>query len=357
MAEEETPREERTEEASPRKLRQAWEDGNVPVSRDAIAWSALAASLAAVIASSHAWKDALTGLVVHALETADRTPFVDLGQHAASTGRLALAACGAAAVAAIGTAAAQTRAGFWPERALPDPSRLFQGGRLTRLFRREGLADLGSAFLKVAAVSLVIWFAVKGQFATGISLFDAPPTELLTRSFSPLAASGARVLGILAALAGLDFWITHRRFSDRMKMTKQELKQDMKQEDGDPLVRTRRRRKHRELAKARVVTAVPRADAVIVNPTHVAVAIRYRKDEGGAPRVIAKGKGQLAEIIRDIARSNGIPIIEDIPLARLLHRRVKIGGQIPADTYKAVAAILAFVYRMTGIRPGGVARR
>jgi flagellar biosynthesis protein FlhB len=90
---------------------------------------------------------------------------------------------------------------------------------------------------------------------------------------------------------------------------------------------------------------------VIVNPTHVAVAIRYRKGEGSAPRVIAKGKGQLAEIMRDLARSNGVPIVQDIALARVLYKRVKVGGSVPAETYRAVATILAFVYRVTGRTP------
>jgi flagellar biosynthesis protein FlhB len=89
-----------------------------------------------------------------------------------------------------------------------------------------------------------------------------------------------------------------------------------------------------------------------VNPTHVAIALRYRKDEGRAPRVTAKGKGALAEYMRDLARENGIPIVQDIPLARLLYRKVKVGKEIPAATYKAVAAVLAFVYRMTGRRAG-----
>jgi flagellar biosynthetic protein FlhB len=113
------------------------------------------------------------------------------------------------------------------------------------------------------------------------------------------------------------------------------------------MIKGRRKRKHRELSKARARLEVPRADALLVNPTHVAIALRYRRSEDKAPRVTAKGKGQLAEIMRDLARSNGIPIVEDIPLARLLHRKVKTGGFVPADTYKAVASILAFVYRVT----------
>jgi flagellar biosynthesis protein FlhB len=155
----------------------------------------------------------------------------------------------------------------------------------------------------------------------------------------------------VALLAGVDFALTRYRYRQRMKMSKEEAKRDNREESGDPMIRARRRRKHRELAKGLVKVEVPRADALIVNPTHIAIAIRYRPGEDQAPRVTAKGKGQLAEIMRDLARASGIPIVEDIPLARLLYRRVKVGRCVPMETFKAVAAILAYVYRVLGRNP------
>jgi len=138
-------------------------------------------------------------------------------------------------------------------------------------------------------------------------------------------------------------------------MTKDEAKRENKDQEGDPLIRGQRRKRHREMVRNQARVEVPRADALIVNPTHVAIAIRYRRDEGRAPRVTAKGKGELAEYMRGLARENGIPICEDIPLARLLYRKVKVGREIPAQTYKAVAAVLAFVYRITRRQPGAQA--
>jgi flagellar biosynthesis protein FlhB len=138
-----------------------------------------------------------------------------------------------------------------------------------------------------------------------------------------------------------------------MRVTKQEAKRESRDEEGDPLIRGKRRGKHRELSRGRARVEVPRADALLVNPTHIAIALRYRRDEGRAPRVIAKGKGALAEYMRDLARENAIPIVQDVPLARLLYRKVKVGREVPASTYKAVAAVLAFVYRITGRAPGG----
>jgi flagellar biosynthetic protein FlhB len=122
---------------------------------------------------------------------------------------------------------------------------------------------------------------------------------------------------------------------------------------GDPLIRGRRRKRHMELARGQARIEVPRADALVVNPTHIAIALRYRKDEGRAPRLTAKGKGALAEYMRELARENAVPIVEDVPLARLLYRKVKVGREIPPQTYKAVAAVLAFVYRITGRAAGG----
>ena len=155
---------------------------------------------------------------------------------------------------------------------------------------------------------------------------------------------------MLALLAGGELGLQHYRFIKKNRMTKEEAKRENKQDEGDPMMRGRRKRKHRELSRSRVRAEVPRADAVVVNPTHVAIAIRYRRDEGAAPRVIAKGKGKLAEIMREVARENGIPIVQDIALARLLYKKVKVGRTVPAETYKAVAAVLAVVYKLVGRR-------
>jgi len=138
-----------------------------------------------------------------------------------------------------------------------------------------------------------------------------------------------------------------------MLVTKQEAKREARDQLGDPLIKGKRRQRHREISRGRARIEVRRADALLVNPTHIAIALRYRKDEGRAPRVTAKGKGVLAEYMRELARENAIPIVEDIPLARLLYRKVKVGREVPASTYKAVAAVLAFVYRITGRAPGG----
>lgn len=161
------------------------------------------------------------------------------------------------------------------------------------------------------------------------------------------------MLLVAGVLAGADVAITRWRFGKKMLVTKPEAKREAREQEGDPSLKGRRRQRHRELSRGLARAEVPRADALLVNPTHVAIALRYRRDEGKAPRVIAKGKGALAEYMRDLARESAIPIVQDIPLARLLHRKVKVGREVPASTYKAVAAVLAFVYRITGRTSGG----
>jgi flagellar biosynthetic protein FlhB len=338
----------KTEQASEKRLRDAYEKGEVPLGRDAVMAASLAAAAYSLQSAAPKIRNGLVALLRHSFQNADSTPFHDLLLYAAPPLGLAFAACAAGPLAAIALTMAQTRGGFWLERALPDLTRLFSLKRVTRLFSMEFVADLALAFLKVAALGAVMFVSLRDGFLSFGGLFGKEPAAMLAGVFEPLAQACGRILMTVTVLAGMDLAMTRYRFSQRMRMSKDEQRRESKDEEGDPMLRGRRKRKHRELSKARARIEVPRADALLVNPTHVAIALRYRRDEDKAPRVIAKGKGQLAEIMRDIARENGIPIVEDIPLARLLHRKVKSGGYVPADTYKAVAAILAFVYRVTG---------
>jgi flagellar biosynthetic protein FlhB len=337
----------KTEQASEKRLRDAHEKGEVPVGRDAVMAASLAATAYALQSAAPRIRDGFLLLFQHCFEHLHQAPFHDLLIYAAQPLGLGLVCCAAGPLAAIGLTFAQTSGGFWLEKSLPDLERLFSTSRLTRLFSREFLADLALSLIKVAALSAVMFVSLRDGFLAFGGLFGKAPGDLLAGLFAPLAQSCGRILLAVSVLAGMDLAMTRYRFSQRMKMSKDELKREHREDEGDPMIKGRRKRKHRELAKARARIEVPRADALLVNPTHVAIALRYRRGEDKAPRVTAKGKGQLAEIMRDLARSNGIPIIEDIPLARLLHRKVKIGGFVPADTYKAVASILAFVYRVT----------
>jgi flagellar biosynthesis protein FlhB len=351
--------EDRTEAPSAKRLEKAFEEGNVPLGKDFNAVAGFAAGTLALMVVGGPLRDSLVRLITvmaEGLESGSASGPRALFPLAA---RPLLYVIGSATVAALAGSisyVAQTKGRLWAHLALPDLSRVFSGGKLAQLFSKQTAVDLGVSLVKLLTVAWACWSSLRDDFMTLPRLLFARPDVQVAMLFSPLVKGAVKVLTVMAFWAGVDLALQHMRFRKKMRMTKEEAKREYREEDGDPVLKGRRRRKHRELAKGRAVVEVPRADALVVNPTHIAVAIRYRANEGAAPRVTAKGKGALAEFMRDLARENGIPIVENVPLARLLYRRVKVGRAVPADTYKAIAAILAYVYRVTGRLAGTGAR-
>lgn len=341
-------RESRTEPASAQRLKRARDEGQVAIGHDAVLVAGLAASGIALSALAGPLRSGLTDLFAAAAGGLPDTPFSALPALSARPALAALAVCAAAGIAAAAATLAQTQGGIWAHLAAPDLSRLFSAGRLARLVSKDFLVDLGLALAKVCALGAAALWGVGDDLARVPALLGATPAEQLAAMFRLLGAAARPLLGVAVALAGVEWLVARRRLAVKLRMTKEEAKREYKEDEGDPLLRGQRKRRHRELVRNRARAEVPRADALVVNPTHVAVAVRYRRDEGRAPRVTAKGKGALAETMRELAREHGVPIVEDIPLARLLYRKVKVGREIPAQTYRAVAAVLAFVYRVTG---------
>lgn len=354
MAEQEG--EDRTEQPSGRRLERAREEGKVPLGRDAGLVAGLGAAAVALLMLGPGIRFGLVRAVATSVEALPETPFAVLRDLVWGPAWAVLGVCAAAGVAGAAATVAQTGGGLWPHLVLPDIQRLWGGGRLN-LFRKDIWIDLATAAVKVVALAWVAWSAVRADFLTLPSMLTATPADQMAQAFRIAARIGWRLLAVSLVIAGADLALQRWRFTSRMKMTKEEVRREGKEDEGDPMLKGKRKKRHRELARGRAAIEVPRADALLVNPTHIAIALRYRRDEGRAPRVTAKGKGELAEFMRDLARQNGIPIVEDIPLARLLYRKVKVGGEVPAATYKAVAAILAFVFKLTGRAPqapGGV---
>jgi flagellar biosynthesis protein FlhB len=345
--------EQRTEEPSGKRISDAYAEGQVPMGHDLVLAAGSAAGWVALIAIAGLLRDAITAMFHQAAASVAETPFRGLAGLAARPVVLTLIVAAAAAFAIGLATVVQTKGGFWLERVAPDPARLASGfGNLKRIFSKDFGVDLLLNVAKVTAISAAAYTVLRGEVFRFSALLTAEPVAQVGTAFGALARAAKPVLAVLAVLAAAEWWVQRHRFMKQMKMTKEEAKREAKEQEGDPLIRGQRRRRHRELLRNQARTEVPRADALVVNPTHVAVAIRYRRDEGKAPRVTAKGKGELAEYMRNLARENGVPICEDIPLARLLYRKVKVGREIPAQTYKAVAAILAFVYRVTKKAPG-----
>jgi len=348
---EDVEQDQRTEAPSPRRLQSAQEQGDVPIGRDAAPVAALAAAVAALVAVGPGMRTSLSRLFGDVARSLDRMPFGDLPGLLARPGLLALAVIGAAALGAAAATLAQTGGGFWTSRLEPDLTRLWSAGTLSRVLSKDFFIDIGMALLKVVAIGLAAWLSIRPELDGLPRMVGAEPAAALSWVFGLLASAAKPVLLVVVAIAAIDLFLVRWRFNKKMKMTKAEAKREYKEDDGDPLLRQRRKRRHRDIIAGKVRLEVPRADALLVNPTHIAIALRYRKDEGRAPKVTAKGKGVLAEHMRALAREHGVPIVEDVPLARLLYRKVKVGREIPAATYKAVATILAFVYRATGRGP------
>jgi flagellar biosynthesis protein FlhB len=347
----ETEQDQKTESATERRLQSARENGDIAIARDVGMLATLGAAGAVLTAVAPGLRDALVNLVFASADGLGNPSADRLVPYLTRPGLITLLVPTAVAMAVILVYGMQTRLGLWPELTFPDFSRVFSAQRLTRMFKKDMLIDLAVAAVKVVTLGWALWSAFGATFVALPRMLFMSPAGQIEATYHPMAAGLAKILTTVAFLAGVDFALTRYRYRQKMKMSKEETRRDSREESGDPMIRARRRRKHRELAKGQVKVEVPRADALVVNPTHIAIAIRYRPGEDQAPRVTAKGKGQLAEIMRDLAREHGIPIVEDIPLARLLYRRVKVGRCVPMETFKAVAAILAYVYRVIGRNP------
>jgi flagellar biosynthesis protein FlhB len=342
---------ERTERASARRMRNAQESGDIAISRDLGMLAALGAGGAVLVAVATGLRDSLIRMVYAVASGLDNPSPDRLLPYLGRPTLLTLTVVAAVALAVGVSFAVQTRMGLWPELTFPDFSRVFSAGRLKRLFNKDAFIDLAVAAVKVVTLGWTLWSTFRATFVALPRMLNMTSAAQMDAAYRPLSDGLARILSVVLLLAGVDFAVTRYRYQQRMKMTKEESKRDYREEEGDPSVKARRRRRHRELAKGLVRVEVPRADALIVNPTHIAIAIRYRPGDDQAPRVTAKGKGQLAEIMRDLAHEHGIPIVEDIALARLLYRRVKVGRCVPMETFKAVAAVLAYVYRVLRKNP------
>ncbi|MCD1654814.1 flagellar biosynthesis protein FlhB [Treponema zuelzerae] len=214
------------------------------------------------------------------------------------------------------------------------------------LFSAEGLFNLAKSLIKVAIIVLVAWSSIRGEIPKLVTMLEAG----FWSSIVFIADMASRLLltaGFLfLAISIPDYIFQRRQFMESLKMTKQEIKEEYKQMEGDPLVKSRLRQRMRELLSQNMAVNVPKADVIITNPTHYAVAMQWDRSTMRAPMLTAKGADQLALRIREIAREHEVPIVENRPLARALYAEVEIGDMIPDEYYQALAVILAKVYAL-----------
>lgn len=344
----------RTEKATPRKRGRLRDEGKVVISREVISLAVLLASGAALVLALPAAGEELALLCRIVLGGLDRVEHGGPeGWTAASlsVGTTILVPVGIAGSAgALCAGFAQTRGLFALKALRPRFAQLANPlPQLRRLLgSKEALVTILQSTFKVAVIVAATWHLFWSEMQALAGLSGRPLGEGMTRLLSALCGLGARVIVVLVLFAVIDYLLVHRRMEESMKMTKQELKDEARESDGDPEIKRRQRSKAREILRNQMLHAVTRADVVVVNPTHFAVALRYDAAAMPAPQVVAKGKDEVAARIREVARSHRVPIVHNPPLARLLHAEVAVGRPIPIKLFAAVAEVLAYVYRLRG---------
>ncbi len=262
--------------------------------------------------------------------------------------RLVLPIAAAGFVAGVAGSVAQF--GFlytWTPLA-PQFSRINPLSGFQRLASMTALMEGLKSVLKLAAVITVTWMMLKSEIIGSASMTDMDSAAFLSYMSSTAFRLVGGVCVGLFVVAAIDFGYQKYRYRKSLMMTKAELKQEHKQREGDPLLKARIRSLQRERARKRMFQEVPKADVVVTNPTHFAVALKYDAEKMAAPKVVAKGADLVAQRIKEVARKNGVPLVENVPLARALHKSVKVGGSVPRSLYQAVAEVLAYVYRLKG---------
>jgi flagellar biosynthetic protein FlhB len=352
MADTSDDRDERRLPASERRLRQAREDGQVPRSREAAHAAALLAALATAAVYGPAFAERTLGMVRGALRidpSIAGEPGRALAFAAATAGEALRAVLPLLAAPLLAAAAATLAVGglvFTFKPVTPDASRIDPFAGVRRLLSVESLIELCKLALLAGAVGAVgAWFA-----ADGLARFSAyaglPLPAALASAGADLRFGVLAVAGVVVLAAALDAPVQVWRHRQRLRMTPQEARQELREAEGDPQLKGRIRERQRAMSRGRMLAAVPTADVVITNPTHYAVALKYSDADMAAPRVVAKGADLLAARIRELALEAGVPMLESPPLARALYRHVEVDREIPAALYAAVAQVLAWVWQL-----------
>lgn len=343
-------KDQRTEAPTPHRIRKAREDGRFPASREMtsavqfLGWTLL-------VASGGLWFEpaqrGFAALLRAAFQPEQAIRMWTSLPRSAAAGWMAAGACCAAALALLGLFShlAITGFGFAPAKAAPDLNRLNPAGHLRELPRRN-LDQMVAAAVMLPILLAALWLALRGRWEEFLKL----PMLPLRRAAALVGAAAADLLwkaaALLLAWGAFDLFRQRRRYFRDLRMTRQEVRDELRQNEGSPEIKARIRRLRRELLRRRMMAEVPKATAVVVNPTHYAVALRYERHTMAAPKVVAKGRNYLAQKIREKALEHQVPVVENPPLARALYRQVEVGQEIPVELYRAVAEVLAYVYRM-----------
>lgn len=343
-------RESKTEEPTERRIREAVEKGNIPVSREAPIFASMVGILA-VASFFMVDRSVELSLVLQRLLDDPGGWSLENGSDARQliaavaleAGHFLLPVIVLLTLAGLAASLLQNAPSLAFDRIKPKLSRISANEGAKRIFGMRGQAEFLKATAKFVAVAIIVAIILQSDQIRVMSAMYGDPAEIpaliLSLAMKILAAVSVATIVIVAA----DLVWSRVHWRRDLRMTRQELKDEMKQSEGDPLVRARLRSLARDRTRRRMIAAVPRATLVIANPTHYAVALRYVREEGGAPIVVAKGQDLIALKIREIAEENDIPVVEDKPLARSLYDSVEVDRMIPQEFYRALAEIIHFL--------------
>ncbi len=343
-----------TEEPTSRRLEQAREQGDIVKSMEVSAFVMLAGSTLALAMLGPKTMIGLTGLLTMFLERPEVMAVDAHGLSALMRGLLVNIAIvlaplfGVLVVAALAGHLIQGRPGFTPSKLAPDLSKVSPMAGFKRLFGLDGWMNMVKGLAKMAIVGLAVWTQLWPQRGMLEMILTQSPAGVAGDMGFLLFKVLMAALAALAVIAGADYFLQRFQFMKRNRMSKQEIKEEFRQNEGDPHVKAKIRQLRQERSRRRMMARVPEATVVIMNPTHYAVALQYESGKTAAPICVAKGLDALALRIRAIAEDNDVPVIENPPLARALHASVEIDEPVPAEHYKAVAQVIGYVFRLQG---------
>jgi len=350
---------EKTEQPSPRRLERAREQGQVARSREWVTFALLASALGALWLTGGLLQDRL-GAVLHDGLAFDRAAAFDPSHMLARAGALALQGLAAIApffgLVLLAALVAPVLPGgllVSPGALAADFKRLDPLAGIARMFSQQSLAELAKAIAKTVVVGAVGYLSIRAALDGDAALMEQPAGAAVPQALALVARSCAWMVGALLLVAAADVpwqvWSLHRK----LRMSREDLRQEHRESEGDPHVKARIKRQQQALARRRMMAEVPKADLVLTNPTHFAVALRYDEALMAAPRLVAKGTDLVALRIREIARAHSVEVVESAALARSLYRHASLGQEIPAGLYTAVAEVLAWVYQVRRWRAAG----
>lgn len=342
----------KTEEPTQKRLQDAREKGQVPMSREVGSWAAMSAILLVIVAFAPGMVRDLAASLSGFLGSMHDHP-MDAG----NVGRILMdvawlllvqMAMPVALLAAVGIAATLLQTGglISTESMKPDPGKLSPLKGLSRMFSAKGLVEFGKNLVKLFVVGAVIAWVLWPIMGTIEHFAGLDMARVLAEARELTVRMLVSVIVVLTLLAGADLVYQRHAFRKQLMMSRQDLKDEFKQQEGDPTVKARLRQLRMEKARRRMMANVPKSDVVITNPTHFAVALKYDPATMQAPVVMAKGADLVAHRIRDLARENDVPIVENPPLARALYASAEIDQEIPAEHYRAMAEVISYVFKL-----------